>query len=95
MLSLLQTCRTLRQLADAAWVWKAQAENKWGALAEPSLGGYPSHKALLLDDCRRSAVLSLPFPQPSACSYAYQRPEYFFQCKLLQLQWVRGDNSLR
>ncbi|WIA31922.1 hypothetical protein OEZ86_002782 [Tetradesmus obliquus] len=93
--ALVQTCKTMRQLADTPWVWKAQAERKWGALAAPHLGGYPSHKALLLDDCRRSAVLSLPFPAQSACSYTRQRPDYFFRCKLLQLEWLRCDNSLR
>lgn len=92
---LMQTCKTMRQLADTPWVWKAQAERKWGALAAPHLGGYSSHKALLLDDCRRSAVLSLPFPAQSACSYTRQRPDYFFRCKLLQLEWLRCDNSLR
>jgi hypothetical protein len=90
-----QTCKTLWQLADTPWVWKAQAEKKWGALAAPHLGGYSSHKSLLLDDCRRSAVLALPFLQQSACSFVRQRPNYFFRCKLLQLEWVRYDNSLR
>jgi hypothetical protein len=49
----------------------------------------------VLDDCRRTAVLSLPLPQVTACSYLYQQPQYYYKCKLLQLQWVRGDNSLR
>uniref|UniRef100_A0A383VF72 Uncharacterized protein n=1 Tax=Tetradesmus obliquus TaxID=3088 RepID=A0A383VF72_TETOB len=31
----------------------------------------------------------------SACSYTRQRPDYFFRCKLLQLEWLRCDNSLR
>jgi len=63
------------------------------------LGAVPGCAALLsqglvLDDNRSNAAMALAF-NSTACTYRFQRPLAFYECRLLQLQWWRPANSLR
>lgn len=51
-------------------------------------------QALVLDDNRANAALALAFNN-TACTYRFQQPQAFYECRLVQLQWWRAQNSLR
>lgn len=48
----------------------------------------------MLDDNRANAALALAFNN-TACTYRFQQPHAFYECRLVQLQWWRAQNSLR
>lgn len=51
-------------------------------------------QSLVLDDNRANAAMALAY-QNTACTYRFQQPQAFYECKLVQLQWWRANNSLR
>lgn len=53
-----------------------------------------THQGLVLDDNRLNAAMALAF-NSTACTYRFQQPVAFYECRLVQLQWWRTANSLR
>jgi hypothetical protein len=51
-------------------------------------------QGLVLDDNRANAAMALAF-NSTACTYRFQQPLAFYECRLVQLQWWRTANSLR
>jgi hypothetical protein len=51
-------------------------------------------QSLVLDDNRANAAMALAFNN-TACTYRFQQPQAFYECRLVQLQWWRAHNSLR
>lgn len=51
-------------------------------------------QGLVLDDNRCNAAMALAYSN-TACTYRFQAPDRFYQCRLVQLQWSRTANSLR
>jgi hypothetical protein len=49
---------------------------------------------LVLDDNRSNAAMALACTS-RVCTYRFQQPLTFYECRLLQLQWWRTANSLR
>lgn len=55
---------------------------------------FVSIQRLVLDDNRSNAAMALAFTS-RVCTYRFQQPLAFYECRLLQLQWWRSANSLR
>jgi hypothetical protein len=53
-----------------------------------------SVQRLVLDDNRSNAAMALAC-NSRVCTYRFQQPLAFYECRLLQLQWWRTANSLR
>lgn len=51
-------------------------------------------QALVRDANRRHASLVLPLAGRS-CLYKFNHPHYYFECRLLALQWLRAGNEFR
>lgn len=48
----------------------------------------------MADDNAEHAALFLPLPGAS-CLYKFNRPDYYFQCLLLGLEWHRAEQVFR
>lgn len=90
-----QVSRAWREVGNYDTVWATKARQLWPAdtLASAS---YNSFQDLVLDGNRRGAVLCVPLDgvaPPS--SYKYNQPDYYFECRLVALEWDRQADELR
>ena len=88
-----QACKALREAAATDAVWRAKALELYPERTV-RLGHYPTYRALVEDDNAHNASLAIPLADAS-CEYKHNRGDYFFECCLLELQWLRAEGVLR
>lgn len=90
----LQTCRAFRDASKHDAVWEAKAKERFPPETAHLGDTYSTWRALTADDNAAHASLVLPLKQISS-DYKHNRPDYFFECCIMDLQLNRATGALR